>query len=126
MINITRALAAARLHLDNGMVVSEADAKLICQALAAVNGTLGRLREASARMAEDDGLWFKAETAAEAYVQHELRNLCALIEAPDAAVAGPDGTNPVIGICTPSQATQKGDGTVEDEHPPGRCVAGAL
>jgi hypothetical protein len=31
-------------------------------------------------MAEDDGLWFVAETAAEAYLQQELRKLCALIE----------------------------------------------
>lgn len=33
-----------------------------------------------ARMAEDDGLWFHAETAAEAYVQQQLRDLCAAIE----------------------------------------------
>lgn len=82
MINITRAVTAARLHLDNGMVVSEADAKLICEALRATNDALGRLREVSARMAEDDGLWFMAESAAEAYVQQELRKLCVLIESP--------------------------------------------
>lgn len=48
---------------------------------------LGKLREATAAMAEDHGLWFRAETAAEAYVQQELRKLCALIEAPVADVA---------------------------------------
>jgi len=30
--------------------------------------------------AEDDGLWFVAETAAEAYLQQELRKLHAAIE----------------------------------------------
>jgi len=40
------------------------------------------LRDMSQRMAEDDGLWFVAETAAEAYLQQELRKLCAAIEAP--------------------------------------------
>jgi hypothetical protein len=102
MINIARAVTAARLHLDNGMVVSEADAKLICEALAAANGTLGRLREASARMAEDYGLWFRAETAAEAYVQQELRKLCALIEAPVAGVAVREQDNAASSArCTP-------------------------
>lgn len=43
---------------------------------------LGKLREISAAMAEDEGLWFRAETAAEAYVQQELRKLCAMIEEP--------------------------------------------
>ena len=32
------------------------------------------------RQAEDPGLWFIAETAAEAYLQQELRKLHALIE----------------------------------------------
>jgi hypothetical protein len=79
MIDITRARSVARLHLDNGMVVSETDAKLICQALLA-GGPLDAIRQKSAQMAEDAGLWFKAETCAEAYVQQELRKLCALIE----------------------------------------------
>ncbi len=30
--------------------------------------------------AEDEGLWFDAETAPEAYLQHELRKLHRLIE----------------------------------------------
>ena len=41
---------------------------------------ISRLREMSSAMAEDDGLWFRAETAAEAYLQQELRKLCAAIE----------------------------------------------
>ncbi len=31
-------------------------------------------------MAEDDGLWFVAETPGEAYLQQELRKLCAAID----------------------------------------------
>jgi hypothetical protein len=38
------------------------------------------IRAKSAQMAEDDGLWFGAATAAEAYLQSELRKLCAVIE----------------------------------------------
>lgn len=33
--------------------------------------------------ANDDGLWFKAETAPEAYLQQELRKLHAVIEGTD-------------------------------------------
>lgn len=40
------------------------------------------LRDMSQRMAEDDGLWFIAVTASEAYLQQELRKLCAAIEHP--------------------------------------------
>jgi hypothetical protein len=32
------------------------------------------------RQAEDEGLWFEAQTASEAYLQEELRKLHALIE----------------------------------------------
>lgn len=32
------------------------------------------------KQAEDEGLWFEAETAPEAYLQQELRKLHALIE----------------------------------------------
>lgn len=42
---------------------------------------LGQLRSLSDMMAEDAGLWFVAQTAAEAYLQQEVRKLCALIEA---------------------------------------------
>jgi hypothetical protein len=37
-------------------------------------------REIADQQAEDDGLWFVAETAAEAYLQQELRRLHAAIE----------------------------------------------
>jgi hypothetical protein len=39
--------------------------------------------------AEDEGLWFVAETAAEAYLQQELRRLHAAIEA--TLIDGADG-----------------------------------
>ena len=34
------------------------------------------------QQAEDDGLWFQAQTSAEAYLQQELRKLHAAIETP--------------------------------------------
>lgn len=49
-------------------------------ALIASETRLGQLRSLSDMMAEDDGLWFIAETCAEAYLQQELRKLCGLIE----------------------------------------------
>jgi hypothetical protein len=61
--------------------------KKIADALPALLDEIERLREAqqkiksiSLRMAEDEGLWFRAQTAAEAYLQQELRKLCAAIE----------------------------------------------
>ena len=49
---------------------------------AVVEGSsLAHLKAMSDRMAEDEGLWFIAETCAEAYVQQELRKLCGTIEA---------------------------------------------
>lgn len=41
---------------------------------------ISMLQEMSRHMAEDDGLWFIAQTAGEAYLQQELRKLCAAIE----------------------------------------------
>jgi len=38
------------------------------------------LKELTSRQAEDDGLWFEAATAPEAYLQQELRKLHAAIE----------------------------------------------
>lgn len=46
----------------------------------AVVEALRAVRAKSDQMAEDEGLWFQAETCAEAYVQAELRKLCAMIE----------------------------------------------
>lgn len=42
--------------------------------------------------AEDEGLWFIAETAAEAYLQQELRRLHAAIEAADKFPRCADGS----------------------------------
>jgi len=41
---------------------------------------LERIGELVKEQATDDGLWFEAETVAEAYLQSELRKLHALIE----------------------------------------------
>ena len=41
---------------------------------------LAKLRQLVAQQAEDDGLWFNAATAPEAYLQQELRKLHAAIE----------------------------------------------
>ena len=38
------------------------------------------VKRLSDKMAEDEGLWFIAETAAEAYLQQELRRLCGAID----------------------------------------------
>jgi hypothetical protein len=42
--------------------------------------SLREIRSVVDRQAEDEGLWFQAETAAEAYVQQELRHLHKVIE----------------------------------------------
>ena len=39
-----------------------------------------RMRQMVNEQAEDEGLWFEAETAAEAYLQQELRKLHAAVE----------------------------------------------
>lgn len=41
---------------------------------------LAKLRQMVAQQAEDDGLWFRAATAPEAYLQQELRKLHAAVE----------------------------------------------
>lgn len=43
------------------------------------------IKKLVAEQAEDDGLWFRAETAAEAYLQQELRKLHETIEGKPAA-----------------------------------------
>jgi len=50
-----------------------------------------RLRSAVSEQAEDDGLWFIAETAPEAYLQNALRYLHALIEQDARALAALNG-----------------------------------
>lgn len=46
------------------------------------------LRQLVAEQAEDDGLWFMAQTASEAYLQQALRTLHAVIEGDAAMLAG--------------------------------------
>ena len=41
---------------------------------------LAKLRQMVAQQAEDEGLWFNAATAPEAYLQQELRRLHAAVE----------------------------------------------
>ena len=59
----------------------------------AAESNLRDLRQLVDRQAEDEGLWFVATTAPEAYLQQELRKLHAAIEgsAPDTAEGGSDG-----------------------------------
>lgn len=42
--------------------------------------TLAAIRTLVDQQAEDEGLWFQAQTAPEAYLQQELRRLHALVE----------------------------------------------
>lgn len=44
------------------------------------NAEVARLKELVAEQAEDEGLWFNAQTASEAYLQQELRRIHAAIE----------------------------------------------
>lgn len=46
-----------------------------------MSSALKEIRALVDAQAEDEGLWFVAETAPEAYLQHELRRLHSLIEA---------------------------------------------
>ncbi len=41
---------------------------------------LGKIRDFADEQAEDEGLWFEAQSAAEAYLQQELRRLHKVIE----------------------------------------------
>lgn len=50
-------------------------------------GALKDIRSLVDRQAEDEGLWFEAESVAEAYLQQELRRLHAAVES--AAHRGP-------------------------------------
>lgn len=44
---------------------------------------IAAIKELVNKQAEDEGLWFHAQTCAEAYVQQELRKLHAVIEGTD-------------------------------------------
>ena len=53
---------------------------------------LAAIRALVDEQAEDEGLWFQARTAPEAYLQQELRRLHALVESVcGAALGGEDG-----------------------------------
>lgn len=54
---------------------------------------LAALRSTSDSMADDEGLWFQAQTCAEAYVQRALRILCDAIER-DSPLSPPEGGKP--------------------------------
>lgn len=55
-------------------------------------------RALAAKQAEDDGLWFVAQTASEAYLQQELRKLHAAVERP--TTIAPDLRGEVIALLT--------------------------
>ena len=55
--------------------------KLAEQENADLEAAIVRVRGLVDTQAEDSGLWFRAETAPEAYLQQELRRLHALVEA---------------------------------------------
>lgn len=62
---------------------SQRDQDIAKNALERENGwraRLGAVQEYVSAQAEDEGLWFEAQTAAEAYLQQELRKLHAVIE----------------------------------------------
>ncbi len=52
------------------------------QEISALREKLARIHRLVERQAEDEGLWFDAETAPEAYLQVHLRELHRVIEAP--------------------------------------------
>ena len=54
----------------------------------ALRAELAAGREVVDRQAEDEGLWFVAETAAEAYLQQELRRLHSTVEGNAARAEG--------------------------------------
>lgn len=70
---------------------------------------ISKIRKLVASQAEDEGLWFEAETASEAYLQQELRRLHAAIENKPkvthgrhcscSACAAEDWTRPELACC---------------------------
>ena len=60
---------------------------------------IDNIQSITAAQADDDGLWFEAETAPEAYLQQELRKLHAAIEGTDDfgfPLASVSGTPPAL------------------------------
>jgi hypothetical protein len=71
---VERLRAPVRVERNDGILIEAADE------IERLRAALRAIRAKNDQMAEDDGLWFGAATAAEAYVQQELRTLCAVIE----------------------------------------------
>jgi hypothetical protein len=69
------------LYMQSWRGVEAFDGCLFCQRDEA-RSKLGKIQSLVNEQAEDEGLWFKAVTAPEAYLQQELRKLHAAIEAP--------------------------------------------
>lgn len=65
--------------------------------MAIVSFRLGMIRECVNQQVEDEGLWFEAETAPEAYLQQELRRLHNVVEADHRLEQG------VVGIPDPEK-----------------------
>lgn len=61
-------------------VVSGEDYEEVCLERARLKTTIQAARKLVCAQAEDEGLWFIAKTAPEAYLQQELRRLHAMIE----------------------------------------------
>lgn len=77
LATLAQAMFALALDIDSedgiaNAAIAEAGARLSqCQAAVTL----------AAKQAEDDGLWFRAQTAPEAYLQAALRDLAAAVEA---------------------------------------------
>ena len=70
-----------------GLNMAGCDENARVMAVEAVAGERARLQVVVNEQAEDEGLWFVAQTAPEAYLQQELRRLHAAIEEADDAGA---------------------------------------
>ena len=67
-------------HSMGDLIAAAEEIERLRVTLDTASRALRSLREMSDRMAENDGLWFETWTVAEAYLQQELRRLCAAIE----------------------------------------------
>ena len=79
---------AERYGNDHGDVDAANNAWYECKKAA---DRLNAATALAAKQAEDDGLWFEAETVTEAHLQNALRELAAAIEPPNAGSNGPSG-----------------------------------
>ena len=80
---ILRAHADALEERDAALSAAKAEAEVADiwrEKAKRAEAELAKLRQLVAQQAEDEGLWFNAATAPEAYLQQELRRLHAVIE----------------------------------------------